>query len=108
MEVLLQAAWPTSRTFLSAELHTDQGPSRPSLAEGRQPLTGSTSLQVTVEMLNNQSITEMSAINQAILAEGRMDVGASISSEMLKHGNTQFMEVRPAAGCAFLLKQPNL
>ena len=59
-------------------------------------------LQVTIEMLNNQSMTEMTAINQAILAEGRMDVGASISSEMLKRGNTQFMEVKAAAGCGFL------
>ena len=59
-------------------------------------------------MLNNQSITEMTAINQAILAEGRMDVGASISSEMVKRGNTSFMEVRPAAVRGFLQKWHNL
>lgn len=68
----------------------------PCLARNSQPLSGCPALQVTIEMLNNQSIAEMTAINQAIMAEGRMDVGASISSEMLKRGNTQFMEVRPA------------
>ena len=76
----------------------------PIRAKSSHPMKASPELQVTIEMLNNQSITEMTTINQAILAEGRMDVGASISSEMVKRGNTQFMEVRTAAGCGFLQK----
>ena len=76
----------------------------PIRAKSSHPMKALPELQVTIEMLNNQSISEMTTINQAILAEGRMDVGASISSEMVKRGNTQFIEVRPAAGCGSLQK----
>lgn len=50
-------------------------------------------LQVSVAMMAKKYVSQMTLITKEILEQGRADAGASISGEMLKNGNLDFVKI---------------
>ena len=50
-------------------------------------------LQVSVAMMAKGYVSQMTLITKEILEQGRADAGASISGEMLKNGNLDFVKI---------------
>lgn len=50
-------------------------------------------LQVSVAMMAKGYISQMTLITKEVLEQGRADAGASISGEMLKNGNMDFVKI---------------
>lgn len=50
-------------------------------------------LQVSVAMMAKGFVSQMTLVTKEIIAQGRLDAGASISGEMLKNGNLEFVKI---------------
>lgn len=50
-------------------------------------------LQVSVAMMAKKYVSQMTLVTKEILEQGRADAGASISGEMLKNGNLDFVKI---------------
>lgn len=50
-------------------------------------------LQVSVAMMAKGFMSQMTLVTKEIVAQGRVDAGASISGEMLKNGNLEFVKI---------------
>ena len=50
-------------------------------------------LQVSVAMMAKGYVSQMTLITKEVLQQGRADAGASISGEMLKNGNLDFVKI---------------
>lgn len=50
-------------------------------------------LQVSVAMMAKGYVSQITLVTKEIIAQGRVDAGVSISGEMLKNGNLEFVKI---------------
>ena len=50
-------------------------------------------LQISVAMMAKGYVSQMTLITKEVLEQGRADAGASISGDMLKNGNMDFVKI---------------
>ncbi|KAL3131428.1 hypothetical protein ABBQ38_007740 [Trebouxia sp. C0009 RCD-2024] len=50
-------------------------------------------VEVSVAMMAKGFVSQMTLVTKEIIAQGRLDAGASISGEMLKNGNLEFVKI---------------